>query len=141
MPSVRHALRDRPGSPLECAPGHDGDDEAILTGIRLRELDAAVTRGLEVVKRGVDSLEGLPDLATDRQTLPQATQQLTSNRLDQRLRRGHGLRFPFRKRETGVSPPIPLPHVREAGVVAVLLGARTGPQSDHDAASPHTGAD
>src|SRR5215212_1382705 len=101
MPSVRHALRDRPGSTLEGAPCHSGDDEAVLTGIRLRELDAAVTSGLEVVKRGVDGLEGLPDVSSDRQTLPQATQELTSNRLDQSLLRGHGLRFPFRGREAG----------------------------------------
>jgi hypothetical protein len=98
MPSVRHALRDRPGSELECVLCHNGDDEAVITGIRLRELDAAVTRGLEVVKRGVDGLDGLPDLASDCQTLPQATQELTSNRLDQSLVRGHGLWFPFRER-------------------------------------------
>src|SRR5215218_5707927 len=129
MPSVRHALRDRPGSTRECAPGDDGDDEAVLTGIRLRELDAAGTRGLEVVQRGVDGREGRPELASDRQTLPQATQEVTSNRWDQSLLRGHGLRFPSGSGGRSLSPshiltrgrPLPLPNVEESA----LVGPRT----------------
>jgi hypothetical protein len=134
MPSVRHALRARPGSTLECARCHDGGDEAVLIGIRPRELDAAVTRGLEVVQRGVDGLEGLPDVASDRQTLPQATQELTSNLIRASgavmvvgSPSGSGRQEPL---------PVPLPHACEAAVVAVPPTVCTAPTADRDAASP-----
>src|SRR4051812_33330895 len=63
----------------------DGDPR--LVGGRPRELAAAVTRGPEVVEHRVDGLDGMPNLAGDRQPLPQTAKDLMGNRMNQGLPR------------------------------------------------------
>jgi len=67
---------------LECLPSHDGDDHPRLTGVRLRQHNAARALDLKALEDHIDDLDWIANLPSDAQTLPETEQELACHGMD-----------------------------------------------------------